>query len=155
MAFIVRHLLTLSTLADAEQFLTSVPHAVAQAFTIAAPDGIATFEADPTGVTRIGDPATPATLHTNHSLAPATAADRREPSESSRERYALLLRGLETHQPIADILSVDVPVDGQRWGDPHITFGAFRAVGSEPVVRFIDGADLAAGKREWSRFSFG
>ena len=154
-AFIVRHLLTMPTLAAAEEFLTTVPHAVAQAYTIAAPDGIATFEADPTAVSRVSDPGSPATLHTNHELSKDRAADARAPSQSSRERYDLLLRGLERHEPLAEILTSEVAVDGERWGDPHLTFGAFRAVGSEPVVRFLDGAELRAGKREWSRFSFG
>jgi isopenicillin-N N-acyltransferase-like protein len=153
-AFIVRHLLTLSTLAQAEEFLTTVPHAVAQAYTIAASDGIGTFEADPTGAERVDHPGTTVAIHTNHALSPGRSAHGRPPSLSSRERYDALVRGLEQHRPLAEVLASDVLVDGQVWGDPHTTFGAFRAVGSEPVVRFIDGADLRAGKREWSRFAF-
>jgi hypothetical protein len=154
-AFIVRQLLTLSTLAQAEEFLRTVPHAVAQAYTIAAPDGIATFEADPSDVIRIGDPGSAAALHTNHELSPAAGSTGRTPSRSSRERYDILTRDLQLRLPVSDMLTGDVLADGERWGDPHLTFGAFRAVGSEPVVRFIDGAELRAGGRQWSRFSFG
>ncbi len=154
-AFVVRHLLTLSTLTAAQDFLMTTPHAVAQAYTIAAPDGIATFEADPTRVSRVSDPGSPATIHSNHALSADGSTADREPSESSRERYDILLRGLERHEALAELLTGEILVDGERWDDPHLTFGAFRAIGSEPVVRFIDGAELRAGKREWSRFSFG
>ena len=154
-AFIVRHLLTLSTLQQAEEFLTTVPHAVGQSYTVAAGDGIATFEAEPSRVVRAGDPGDPAVVHTNHALSTDGSAADRPPSESSRARLDALLRGLEQHQSLEALLTGDVVVDGERWGDPHVTFGAFRAVGSEHVVRFIDGADLKAGRHEWSRFSFG
>ena len=63
-------------------------------------------------------------------------------------------RGLEHHAPFAELLTGEVTVDGTKWGDPFLTFGAFRAIGSEPVVRFIDGVELRAGRREWSRFSY-
>lgn len=153
-AFVTRHLLTLTTLAEAEAFLTSVPHAAGQAYTIAAPDGLATFEADAAGVRRVTQPGVAAIAHTNHPLADAPDETRRAPSESSAARLDLLTRGLEDHLPFADLLTGDVMVDGAKWGDQHLTFGAFRALGSEHVVRFIDGEDVRHGRREWSRFSF-
>jgi hypothetical protein len=151
-AFVTRHLLTLSTLAEAEAFLNAVPHAAGQAYTVAAPDGIATFEADATGVRRVTDPGATSIAHTNHSLAADPGG--RAPSESSAARLAIVLRGLEDHQPFAELLTGEATVDGTTWGDPFLTFGAFRAIGSEPVVRFIDGAELRQGRREWSRFPF-
>ncbi len=151
-AFITRHLLTLSTLTAAESFLTSVPHAAGQAYTVAAPDGMATFEADAAGVRRVTEPGASAIAHTNHPLAGDPAG--RGPARSSAERLATLQRGLDGHAPFADLLTGEVTVDGTRWGDPFLTFGAFRAVGTETVVRFIDGGELRGGRREWSRFPF-
>lgn len=151
-AFITRHLLTLSTLAEAEAFLTTVPHAVGQAYTVAAPDGMATFEADASGVRRVTDSDATTIAHTNHPL--ADGSDDRAPSRSSAGRLAAITRGLQEHQPFADLLTGEVTVDGTAWDDPFLTFGAFRAIGTEPVVRFIDGAELRHGRREWSRFPF-
>ena len=153
-AFVTRHLLTLTTLAEAESFLISVPHAVGQAYTIAATDGLAAFEADAAGVRRVTPPGVAGIAHTNHSLAETDGETRRAPSESSAARLDLLTRGLADHQPFAELLTGEVTVDGVKWGDAHLTFGAFRAIGSEHVVRFIDGADVRRGRLEWSRFSF-
>lgn len=153
-AFVTRHLLTLSTLAEAESFLTSVPHAAGQAYTIAAPDGLATFEADAAGVRRVTQPGVTAIAHTNHQLAEDPGETRRAPSASSAARLDLLTRGLDAHQPFAELLTGEVTVDGATWDDTHLTFGAFRAIGSEHVVRFIDGADIRRGRLEWSRFAF-
>jgi isopenicillin-N N-acyltransferase-like protein len=150
-AFITRHLLTLQTLAQAEEFLTSVPHAAGQAYTIAAPDGLATFEADAEGVRRVTVPGVPAIAHTNHRL--ADPQDER-PSASSATRLDLLLAGLARHEPFADLLTGPVTVDGTRHGDPYLTLGAFRAVGGEPHARFIDGAALRAGNREWAKITY-
>lgn len=153
-AFVTRHLLTLTTLAEAESFLTSVPHASGQAYTIAATDGLAAFEADAAGVRRVTQPGVDAIAHTNHPLAEADGEARRAPSESSAARLDLLARGLADHQPLAELLTGAVTVDGAKWGDEHLTFGAFRAVGSEHAVRFIDGTDIRRGRLEWSKFSF-
>lgn len=153
-AFVTRHLLTLSTLAEAEAFLTSVPHAAGQAYTVAAHDGLATFEADAAGVRRVTDPGVTTIAHTNHPLAREPDDQRRAPSESSTTRLDILTEGLSQHRPFADLLTGEVTVDGSRWGDSHLTFGAFRAVGSEHVVRFIDGAELRRGRNEWARFAF-
>ena len=150
-AFVVRHLLTLETLAQAEAFLTSVPHAAGQAYTIAASDGLATFEADAESVRRVTAPGVPAIAHTNHRL--ADPGDDR-PSASSAARLDLLLAGLSRHEPFADLLTGPVTVDGTRHGDPYLTLGAFRAVGSEQHARFIDGAALRAGNREWTRITY-
>lgn len=153
-AFVTRHLLTLDSVAAAEAFLMSIPHAAGQAYSIAAADGLATFETGP-GFARRITPAGATTLaHTNHELA-ADAVPERPPTESSRERLALLTTALEEHTALADVLGDQVTVDGTRWRDRHLTFGAFRAVGSEAAVRFIDGQDLRAGRREWTRVSFG
>ncbi len=152
-AFVTRALLTLRTLAEAEAFLVSVPHAAGQAYTIAATDGIATFEADAAGVRRVTVPGATSIGHTNHPLAHDDAGGR-PPSESSAARLGIIARGLDEHQPLADLLTGEVTVDGSKWGDTHLTFGAFRAIGSEPVVRFIDGVDVRRGKLEWSRFAF-
>lgn len=151
-AFVTRHLLTLTTLAAAEDFLTSVPHAAGQAYTVVAPDGMATFEADAAGVRRVTEPGATSIAHTNHPLAADPGG--RAPSESSATRLAAITRGLAEHQPFADLLTGEVTVDGTKWGDPFLTFGAFRAIGSEPVVRFIEGTELRRGRREWARFAF-
>ena len=153
-AFVTRHLLTLSTLAQAESFLNSVPHAAGQAYTIAAPDGIATFEASSAGVHRVSDPGSLALAHTNHELPLRDGTFERPPDESSRERLAVLHTCIERKASLADALTGDVVLDGQHWGDPNLTFAAFRTVASDPMVRFIDGVDLRAGRHEWSRFAF-
>ena len=151
-AFVTRHLLTLTTLAEAEAFLLSVPHAAGQAYTVAAPDGLATFEADANGVRRVTEPGVASIAHTNHPLAEDPGG--RAPSESSAARLAIMTSGLADRQPFADLLTGEATVDGTTWGDPFLTFGAFRAIGSEPVVRFIDGEEVRRGRREWSRFPF-
>ena len=150
-AFVTRQLLTLTTLAEAETFLTSVPHAAGQAYTIAAGDGIACFEADASGVRRVSAPGATAIAHTNHPLAPE-ASDQARVRESSLTRLGMLDEGLDRSAPISDTLA-SVCVDGARWSDPLITFGAFRAVGDEPVARFVDGAGLRAG-RDWTKVGF-
>lgn len=150
-AFVTRQLLTLTTLTEAEAFLTSVPHAAGQAYTITAVDGIACFEADASGVRRVSAPGATAIAHTNHPLSPETSAGARV-HESSRTRLEMLDTALEQHAPMAETLA-SVAVDGSRWADPLITFGAFRAVGDEPVARFIDGAGLQAG-RDWTKVGF-
>lgn len=149
-AFVTRHLLTLRSLAAAEAFLAAVPHAAGQAYTIAAPDGLATFEADATGVRRVTRPGQTAVAHTNHRLADPPDAG----SESSRTRLELLVDGLAAGTSFGDLLTGPVTVDGSRWHDTHLTFGAFRAIGSQPSARFIDGADLRAGRREWARITY-
>lgn len=151
-AFVTRHLLTLTTLAEAAAFLPSVPHAAGQAYTIAAPDGIATFEADADGVRRVSEPGCARVAHTNHSLDADPGA--REPSTSSRERLTVLTDALAQGTPFADVLSGDLVLDGRRWNDTHLTLGAFRAIGNEPVVRFLDGAAARGGRREWDRVPF-
>jgi isopenicillin-N N-acyltransferase-like protein len=150
-AFVVRHLLTLATLADAEAFLRSVPHAAGQTYTIAATDGIATFEADPSGVERVTAPGATSIAQTNHRRAPEAGTP---PRESSAARLDLLMAGMDSGASMAELLTGDLVVDGEKWSDRHVTFGAFRAVGSESHVRFVDGADLARGRAEWSRIGF-
>jgi hypothetical protein len=150
-AFITRQLLTLTTLAEAEAFLTAVPHAAGQAYTVAATDGLATFEADATGVRRVTAPGATRLAHTNHSLGGAAVAEP-PPAESSAARLGLLSEALEHNAPLAVALAA-VTVDGSRWGDRMTTFGAFRAVGSQPVARFIDGAGMVAG-REWTKVGY-
>lgn len=150
-AFITRHLLTLRTLAEAEAFLTTVPHAAGQAYTIAAVDGIACFEADASTVRRVSAPGATAVAHTNHPVDPESAAHARV-RESSLTRLQMLDDALDRDAPMAETLAA-VAVDGSRWSDPLVTFGAFRAVGDQPVARFIDGAGLRAG-RDWTKVGF-
>jgi isopenicillin-N N-acyltransferase like protein len=152
-AFIVRHLLTVSTLADATAFLTSVPHASGQAYTIAAPDGMATFEADASGVRRITEPGCPDVAHTNHSLDGEHSMGH-SPSTSSLERLAVLRAALARHEPLSSALTGDLVLDGERWGDRHLTMGAFHARGSEASARFIDATDIRAGRHDWSRVTY-
>jgi hypothetical protein len=149
-SFIVRRLLTMTSVADAELFLTSTPAAVGRAYTIAAPDGLACFEVDSNGVARVGDAGSTGLLHTDHVLAPSAAGGA---SESSRARLAGLTRGTDPGILLADVLGKDVLVDGQRWSDPLHTFGAFRAIGTKLSCRFIDGASLAA-RRDWTRLTY-
>lgn len=155
-AFIIRQLLTLTTLVEAEAFLSSVPHAAGQAYSVAATDGLATFEADAAGVRRVTAPGAASLAHTNHPLDPspgsAAATAQSPPPESSVARLALLGEALEQEAPLAAALAA-VCVDGSRWGDRMTTFGAFRAVGDEPAARFIDGAGLAAG-RDWTKVGY-
>lgn len=153
-AYVTRHLLTLTSIEAAEAFLTSVPHAAGQAYSVAATDGLATFEAGPGFVRRLTPPGVSALAHTNHELARESTVTR-PPSESSRARLELLTAALQRHTPLVEVLGEEVTVDGTRWRDRHVTFGAFRAIGSEAAVRFVDGADLRAGRREWDRISFG
>lgn len=149
-AFITRTLLTLRTLAAAEAFLVSIPHAAGQAYTIAAPDGIATFEADADGVRRVTPPDTTVAAHTNHRLGEPGA----RASESSRSRLDALQACIDRDDSLAEALSGDVVVDGTRWRDPHLTFGAFRAVGDEPAAHFADGPSLRTGHAVWSRVNY-
>ena len=148
-AFVTRQLLTLESLSAAEELLTSVPHAAGQAYTIAAPDGLATFEADASGVRRVTEPGATWTAHTNHRL--ASSGDERVP-ESSRARLDALTAAVASGAAV-DVALAGVTVDGSRWSDPLVTFGAFRAVGDEPVARFVDGAGLRAG-RDWTKAAF-
>ena len=151
-AYVTRHVLSLDSVAAAESFLASVPLAAGQAYSIAARDGLATFETGPGLMRRSTPPGEPAIAHTNHVLGRGMVPSR-PPTESSRRRLDLLVAGLQRHAPIAAVLR-DVTVDGERWRDRHVTFGAFRATGSEGFVRFIDGDSLRGGRREWSRVSF-
>ncbi|MBI1351879.1 MAG: hypothetical protein GC156_12255 [Actinomycetales bacterium] len=149
--FIVRHLLTLETLAAAESFLMSVPHAVGRSYLIAAPDGIACYEADPGNVIRVR-PASEVVAHTDHRLGSADA-EGGNATESSMTRLATLTRAMDAHVPLAEALGADVLCDGSRWQDALITFGAFRAAGGEASARFIAGDALARG-RDWDRLTY-
>lgn len=153
--FIIRHLLTLETLADAEAFLTTVPHAAGQAYTVAARDGIACFESDAAGTRRITPAGATVIAHTNHWLAQESAPENAPVTESSRERLTLLTHCLQSNGDVADVLTQEVAVDGERWGDPFTTFAAFRAMGEENCVRVIDGEAIRAGHREWTKVAFG
>lgn len=148
-AFVTRHLLTLTSLDAARQFLRSVPHAVGQAYTVAAPDGIATFEAGPAGVEQVSPPDASDCVHTNHPLAHGSSA-----SQSSRLRLVSLTNAIGARAPLADALSGEVVLDGQRLGDPNVTFAAFRFVVGRPEARFIDGASLRSAHHEWTRIPF-
>lgn len=152
--FILRRLLTATSLAQAEDIVRTVPHAAGQAYTIAAPDGIASFEADAEAVRRVSTPGIAAVAHTNHYLASRGSESGDLATESSAERLGLVMRCLEQHGEFGRLLTEDVVVDGSRWQDRFITFGAFRAIGDETSVRFIDGAAIRAGHREWTKVAF-
>jgi isopenicillin-N N-acyltransferase-like protein len=148
-AFVTRHLLTLHTLAAAREFLERVPHAVGQAYTIAAPDGIATFEAGPTGVRQVSAPDASSCVHTNHPLGTEAKAP-----ASSVARLASLAASIDASTTLAEALSGEVVLDGERLGDPNLTFAAFRYIVGESEARFIDGAALRARDHEWTRVPF-
>jgi hypothetical protein len=148
-SFVTRHLLSLRSLADAEEFIVGVPHAAGQAYTVMAPDGIATFEADAREVRRITPADATMSIHTNHVLGVEGARS----STSSRARLDALAHACATGMDWNDILAA-VEVDGERWGDRHVTFGAFRAVEGEDIVRVIDAAAWRAGRRDWDRVTF-
>jgi len=149
-SFIVRRLLTMTSLDEVTDFLASTSSAVGRAYTVAAPGGLVCFEADPSGVTRVGEEGALGITHTDHAIAPMAAG---LASESSLERLALLERGTDPTVLLADVLNEDVMVDGEKWADPLYTFGAFRAIGTKLSCRFIDGPGLAAG-RDWTRLTY-
>jgi hypothetical protein len=146
-AFIVRHLLTLSTLDAAVAFLGGVPHAVGQAYTVAAQGEVVTFEAGPDVFQRVSEG--PSCIHTNHPL------DRSpRPASSTMTRLIALQHSVDESVDVETALSGDVVLDGSRYGDPNSTFAAFRARSDDPFVAFIDGRDLQSGGQEWTHVSF-
>jgi isopenicillin-N N-acyltransferase-like protein len=144
-AFVVRHLLSLSTLDEATAFLREVPHAVGQAYTLAEEGRVVTFEAGPSVLRSVSDHESTACLHTNHPL------DTRAPHESSTmTRLAALHQAFDADVELEAALSGDVVLDGQRYGDANSTFAAFAYRIGDASVSFADGVDLRAGSGRWS-----
>lgn len=148
-AYILRHLLTLSSVAEAGDFLQSIPHAAGQAFTVADATSIATFEAGPGVFRRVSEPTAAACLHTNHPLDLQVREHR-----STSIRLASLEQSVEAHESIERTLSGEVVLDGERYRDPNSTFAAFAYASGAEDVRFIDGIDLRAGSDDWASITF-
>jgi hypothetical protein len=148
-AFIVRHLLTLTSLADAESFLREIPHAVGQAYTLADGARVVTFEAGPSVFREVGSSASSARIHTNHPL------DRRPRDETSTmTRLASLHRSVDAGTDLESSLSGDVVLDGERYKDPNSTFAAFSFRIGDSAVSLVDGRDLRARDAGWTRVDF-
>lgn len=147
-AFILRHLLTLASVAECEAFLREVPHAAGQAYTIGDGSSVATFEAGPGVMRRVSEPGAAACLHTNHPLDTLV-----HPERSTSIRLASLKASLDEDGTVEAALSDAVVLDGTRYGDPNSTFAAFVARSGQADVSFIDGVDLRAGSTSWSTFA--
>ena len=126
-----------------------MPHAVGQAYTVAASDGIATFEASPAGVRQVSPADAAACAHTNHPLGREDTG-----TVSSVARLASLTASVHAHATLSGALSGEVVLDGARLDDPNLTFGAFRFVVGDSEARFIDGSALRAHDHEWTRIPF-
>jgi hypothetical protein len=147
-AFILRHLLTLSSVEEVEAFLREVPHAAGQAYTVGDGSTIATFEAGPDVLRRVSEPAATACLHTNHPLGMIV-----NPERSTSIRLASLQTSIAGDGGIEEALSEAVVLDGVRYGDPNSTFAAFVSRSGRREVSFIDGVDLRAGSGNWVSFA--
>jgi hypothetical protein len=148
-SFILRHLLTLSTIDEVATFLPSVPHAAGQAYTVADHTGVATFEAGPGVFRRVTSPDASSCAHTNHPLDLAVREDR-----STSIRLASILRSIDGGEAIEEALSGEVVLDGERYRDPNSTFAAFAYGIGDDHVRFADGIDLRAGAEPWTAVTF-
>ncbi|MSO27576.1 MAG: hypothetical protein EXQ60_05865 [Candidatus Nanopelagicales bacterium] len=142
--FIMRHLLTLTSLAHAGEFLASVPHAAGQAYTVSAPDGIATWECGPGHVQRVTAPSVDQCAHTNHLLADPTNSTR-----SSIRRLTALQRALDNDLDLRQTLSHEVVLTDPRTSNSGVTFAAFIANPPADYVEFADGLTLRAGSPVW------
>jgi hypothetical protein len=131
-AFALRGLLQKRTLAEAVEFVASIPHATGQHYGLAGPEGLASVEGWATGVAVRSEPA-PRLLHTNHPLYTEETVDDPEPRYArsrTRERLAYLERdagaaGQERDgagvQALLQDCSVPVSLSADR---PSMTFGA-------------------------------
>ena len=148
-AFITRHLLTLKSLGEAAKFINGIPHAAGQAYTVAAPDGIATWECGPGHVKIVTAPAASQCAHTNHLLAePANA------SRSSLRRLATLQQALASDLDLRGTLSYDVVLTDPRTSNAGVTFAAFVANPPAAHVDFADGRTLRAGAPVWESIKY-
>ena len=148
-SFILRHLLTLSSIDEVAEFLSSVPHAAGQAYTVADENAVATFEAGPRVFRRVSAEGAASCAHTNHPLDLPVREDR-----STSIRLASIQRSIEDGEPIEQALSHDVVLDGSRYRDPNSTFAAFACEVGTDGVRFADGIDLRAGEQAWATVTF-
>jgi hypothetical protein len=148
-AFIVRHLLTLTSAGEVDAFIRRIPHAVGQAYTVAVDGHVMTYESGPDRVELVSATDAHACAHTNHPL--ATEA---KPRRSSLARLAAVQRSLAADDSLEVALSGDVVVDGHRYRDPNTTFAAFAFRSDETFARFADGADLRHGRSPWLPISF-
>ncbi|GDX32607.1 hypothetical protein LBMAG15_15420 [Actinomycetes bacterium] len=148
--FIMRHLLTLTSLAQAAQFLTSVPHAAGQAYTVSASDGIATWECGPGQVQQITAPSVAQCAHTNHLL-----ANQANSTRSSIRRLAALQRALDDDLDLRQTLSHEVVLTDPRTSNSGVTFAAFIANPPAEYVDFADGITLRSGSPVWESIYYG
>lgn len=148
-AFITRHLLTLATLTEAEKFLTGVPHAAGQAYTVSAPDGIATWECGPGRVQLSTDTGVKECAHTNHLLDNPSNATR-----SSLRRLETLQQALAADGDLRSTLSRDVVLTDPKTSNAGVTFAAFAANLPADHVDFADGRTLRAGAPIWQSIYF-
>jgi predicted choloylglycine hydrolase len=148
-ALVVRHLLSLETIHEAEHFLSTVPHAAGQAYTLIARDRVVTYEAGPGHFARVSAADTRSCLHTNHLLSRPEDA-----RESSAARLRVLQEAEEAHDDLESALSGAVVLDGSRYDDPNTTFAAFTYSSGQPGVHVIDGADLRDHRRNWTMVPF-
>src|SRR5581483_7227145 len=93
-AFVLRSLLLATSLAEAAQIVTTIPHATNQHYVIAAPDGARSFEASAAGVVEYRPPEPGRVLHTNHPLAAEGAAEPAAARENSEARLKSLVERL-------------------------------------------------------------
>jgi isopenicillin-N N-acyltransferase-like protein len=100
-SFVVRHLLSQPSLADATAFVRSVPHASGQHYLLVGPDGLVSLECSGTHVVE-SQPGTEAIWHTNH---PLSAIDRSDEPDgrSSLDRAAFAKHAVERAHSPADL----------------------------------------------------
>ena len=148
-AFIARHLLSLTTLTEAEAFLTGVPHAAGQSYTVSAADGTATWECGPGQVVLATASGALECAHTNHLL-----ADPANSTRSSLHRLATLTKALAAGGDLRATLSRDVVLTDPKTSNAGVTFAAFAANLSDDHVDFADGRELRAGAPTWESIYF-
>jgi hypothetical protein len=112
-AFMVRKLLQVRTLAEAVELVQRLPHATSQHYLLADATSIRSFEASPKRVVEYSPPDATGVLHTNHPLAAPFAVDPPE-SINSATRLNTLRRRLASDTPdlkavMAALSSTDDP----------------------------------------------
>jgi isopenicillin-N N-acyltransferase-like protein len=90
-AFVLRRLLQSTSLDEAVEVMTTIPHATNQHYVIAEPGAVRSFEASAAAVTEYHPPDPTRVLHTNHPLSDAPAAPE---AESARVNSVVRLKSL-------------------------------------------------------------